>query len=107
MFQYLFGPRFSAGSGTTTVYSHVLAGGIYQSEELKGYTSSDGVYIPDESLYKGNGFAMALGGGLEVNINNKFSVRVAQFDWIPFRQEGAWITNAMRFGCGVVIRAGK
>jgi len=98
MFEYLFGPRFNAHDGKATFFFHALAGGVKHWQ-----------HNPEDTLdsYGGNGFAMAYGGGVEVNVSERFAIRVVQFDWIPIRENGAWITNTMRFGFGVVFRATK
>jgi hypothetical protein len=98
MFEYLFGPRFSVGTRREMVYGHILAGGVYQWEG----GSSDVA-----SSYEGGGFAMAFGGGLDLNVNKRIAIRVAQLDWIPIRQDGTWITDTTRFGFGIVFRSGK
>lgn len=98
MFEYLFGPRFNAHDGKTTFFFHALAGGVKHWQH-------NPVDTPDS--YGGNGFAMAYGGGVEVNASERIAIRVVQFDWIPIRENGAWITNTMRFGFGVVFRSAE
>jgi len=98
MFEYLFGPRFSAHKGRATAYGHILAGGVHLWESGKEIESSN---------YEGGGFAMAFGGGFDVDVNEKIAVRVAQVDWIPFRENGCWENSTFRFGFGVVFRSTK
>ncbi len=98
MFEYLFGPRFSTRTGRTTVYGHILAGGVHCWQESPGDTPS---------THKGGGFAMAFGGGFDVNMNERVAIRVAQADWIPICEDGYWRKNAVRFGFGIVFRSAK
>jgi opacity protein-like surface antigen len=70
-----------------TVFAHALFGGI-----------NAGGHISDSA------FAMGFGGGLDVNVNDHFAVRAVQFDWIPIQNAGAWDTNTIRFGFGIVIK---
>jgi hypothetical protein len=98
MFEYLFGPRFNAHKGRATLYGHILAGGVYQWKSSKENESS---------TYEGGGFAITLGGGLDVDVNKGIAIRVAQADWIPIRQNGCWINNTFRFGFGLVFRSTK
>jgi opacity protein-like surface antigen len=88
VYEYLFGPRFSLRGERATVFGQALFGGA----TLGG----DG-----ESI---NGFAMGFGGGVDVNVSDRFAVRVVQFDWIPTRFEGVWNNNTVRFGFGIVIK---
>ena len=107
-FEYLFGPRFSTSNGgRRTVYGHVLAGGVHQWEGRTLEESPEGVVTWKDSSYDGGGFALGLGGGIDVDVNDKIAIRVAQFDWIPILQNGSWVADTMSFGCGVVIRSGR
>ena len=87
-YQYLFGPRFSLRGEKTTVFAHALFGGV-----------TVGAAGESESA-----FAMGLGGGLDVNLSDRFAVRVVQFDWIPIHDQGEWYNNTVRFGFGIVIK---
>ena len=49
----------------------------------------------------------ALGGGLDINGHEKVAIRVAQVDWISIHTDEGWKGNTIRFGFGVVFRAGK
>jgi hypothetical protein len=87
VYEYLFGPKFSMRQSKATVFAHTLFGGI-----------SAGGNISDSA------FAMGFGGGLDLNVNDRFAVRAVQFDWIPIHDAGAWDTNTIRFGFGIVIK---
>lgn len=98
MFEYLFGPRFSAHTDRATFFCHTLVGGVH-------YWQNGPSEAPN--TYEGGGFAMAYGGGVDINASKRIAIRAVQFDWIPFRDEGSWRTNTMRFGFGIVFRATK
>jgi hypothetical protein len=87
VYEYLFGPKFSMRQSKTTIFAHALFGGI----NAGGHVSN-------------SAFAMGFGGGLDVNVHDHFAVRAVQFDWIPIHDAGAWDTNTIRFGFGIVIK---
>jgi hypothetical protein len=97
--EYLFGPRFSAHAGRATLYAHPLAG-VVRIRESENYPYS-------APIISGNGCAMAYGGGIDIDASDAIAIRVVQFDWIPYRGDGSWITNTIRFGFGVVFRAAR
>lgn len=99
MFQYLFGPHYRiVNARRITIFNHLLVGGLH-------YWQDSGAYVP--STYEHTGFAMALGGGIDIGVNQKIALRVAQIDWIPFREKGSWNTSTTRFGFGIVLKSGK
>jgi len=94
-YTYLFGPEFSyrgnkkfrpfahALLGFTTADVHKLAAQYlstykYENDPViyknSGYTATGSV--------KGTGFAMAFGGGVDINVNDKISLRLPQIDYI-------------------------
>lgn len=96
-YTYLFGPEFSyRGSSKIRPFAHALFG--FSSADLKNinvdWTNLDQYSYYEGSstdyFYEGNvtgsfsntGFAMALGGGLDINVNDKFAIRVAQLDYL-------------------------
>ncbi len=99
MFEYLFGPRFSVRTGRSTVFGHILAGGVHH------YWNDNPAGVP--ATGDGVGFAMAYGGGIDVNASERIAIRVVQFDWIPIREDGSWKKNTMRIGIGIVIRSAR
>ena len=90
-YEYLFGPQFSARGARTTAFAHALFGGA----RLQGFGSAT------------NGFAMGIGGGLDVNATERIAIRVFQLDWIPSRFEGGWQHKTGRIGFGVVFKSGS
>lgn len=53
-----------------------------------------------------NAFAFALGGGLDVKVNDNFAIRVAQVDYLGDKL-GGQTGNNFRYSAGIVIRLGK
>jgi opacity protein-like surface antigen len=79
--QYLlFGPRFSYRHKYVTVFGHWLIGsGHNKLNDEKGVLSGA---LKGETATNWT-FAMAIGGGLDINMGKHFSLRPAQFDWLP------------------------
>jgi hypothetical protein len=99
MFEYFFGPRLSKHARRTTIFGHILAGGVNHWQASPAYGQP--------STFKGGGFAMAFGGGFDVNASERIAIRIAQVDWLPIREDGRWIANTVRFGFGVVFKSAK
>jgi hypothetical protein len=111
---FLGGPRFTWRKSRFSVFGHYLVG--------MGNTK-----VEDEAndFHTGNGeFAMGVGGGLDIFLGKKVSVRAAQFDYVPIHTDinarlsgrdgvgtvdgkrGGWQNNS-RFQTGIVFRFGK
>lgn len=89
----LFGPRYNLRMEKFTPFAHALFGLNHVNPE-----SYDSVQ---------NNFAMAFGGGVDVNINDRISLRPAQLDYMTTRVVGADWSNNFRFSAGVVFKFGK
>jgi hypothetical protein len=104
VYEYLGGVRVRAGRiktvapGTrrvdpTSVFVHALYGGTTRS----GGTAS------------GTGFMMGYGGGVDVMPGPPGAAYAiglrTQFDWLPSRINGAWVTRQFRLAFGVVLMA--
>jgi hypothetical protein len=50
---------------------------------------------------------MGIGGGLDVNLSDRFSLRVAQVDWTPTKSSGVWSKSEYRIGIGIVLKTGE
>jgi hypothetical protein len=88
---FLFGPRFSKRSDAATAFAHVLVGGAKAKvEDVSGNTR----------------FALAVGGGVDINAGKNFALRAFQIDYIPERSTGQWTQN-FRAQVGIVFKFGQ
>ena len=88
--QFLAGPRFRLRSGRVTEFTHVLVG---------AYRIFPGYSAPTD-------FALGLGGGVNVRLTNRVSLRAFQADWIPVKEEFRW-SHQTRFQTGIVFTFGR
>ena len=110
-YEFLFGPRLMVRKNKVTPFAHALFGGIRNGV---GSTTILGVTTPAVSA---TSLGMGIGGGLDVNISNRLALRIIQFDWTPehiagttvagVTVPGAWATNQIRIGIGLVVKAGQ
>lgn len=95
-FLYLFGPQFNFyPNDKVKVFVHPLVGGVHDSTTtIFGTTTTDAA---------ASAFAMAFGGGVDVNLNKRLAVRPIQVDYLPTHFGGTWQNN-YRISTGLVIR---
>jgi hypothetical protein len=81
-------------------FGHALAGVGYNRTEFKTSLTGSGTqnFTDNEA-----GFAAALGGGLDIKINDRVDFRAIQVDYNPVRNFGQFSHN-VRFGIGVVFK---
>ncbi len=102
---FLFGPRFSARSEKWTAFGHVLIGGARKSS-ITGVPGLLGQIVDlDPRLLADTGFALAAGGGLDINVSKRVAVRLFQIDYLPVRLNDEW-THNIRGQAGIVFRLG-
>lgn len=94
---YLFGPRFSYRSyHRFTPFAETLFGVAHGSATIAG------VFGPTQ-----NAFAMAIGGGVDYRINNRFSLRPLQVDYLLTRFRPGTVDrqnqNNLRASTGFVV----
>ena len=94
---YLFGPRITPHRGKVEPFVHALLGGARENDKLSGGSVNE---------LMENAFAFALGGGLDIKVNDNFAIRVAQVDYLGDKLREATANN-FRYSVGVVIRLGK
>ena len=94
---YLFGPRVTLHRGKAEPFVHALLGGARENDKASG-----GLVVEATD----NAFAFALGGGLDVKVNDNFAIRVAQVDYLGDKL-GGQTANNFRYSVGIVIRLGK
>lgn len=93
---YMFGPTIRVPGERSTVFARALFGGAkgkFEDPSGAGLAADD------------SGFAMALGGGFDVNMNPNFAIRVAQFDYLYTKLfDTDDHQNNFRYSGGVVFR---
>lgn len=114
-YQFLFGPRIAFRGPRVTPFVHAMFGGV---KEGIGSTTLTvlGTSITTPAV-SSTGLGMGIGGGLDINISDRLALRVPQFDWTPrhiagttvlgVTVPGAWSTGQIRFGIGLVVKAGQ
>jgi hypothetical protein len=115
LFTYLFGPEFKLHSPIVHPFVHTLFGGAHSNVYSSAYRQ-----LCVNPLQQGScsfthqpvnhAFAMALGGGLDIPVNQHVSVRPAELDWLltqfdnPFT--GGSSQHNFRYSGGVVFTFG-
>ncbi len=97
MFNYTIGPQYRFEVKGIDLFGHLLLGKS-RSRLLKTGTS----IIEPSSL----GFTVALGGGADLPIGNRFAFRMVQYDYI-INSAFSDHLHDMRFSSGLVINFGK
>jgi hypothetical protein len=91
-YSFLVGPVVSVHMGKVTTFYRALFGDAYVYP---------GLYWPYD-----NSLAMALGGGVDVSINNRFSIRPVQLEYMPVKS-GKPLSDNLRFSAGFIYKFGK
>jgi len=77
LFTYTFGPQLKYRAGKLEPFFETLMGGAHSNFYANGCTILEcGSKSPSN-----NAFALAIGGGVDLNISSKFSVRVVDADY--------------------------
>ncbi len=109
IFQIFAGPRLTKHMGNVTVFVHALPGLARQRATEQGTqpvsNPVDVSFVTVTTISTSNSFAMALGGGVDVNLGKHLAIRAVQVDYLPTRLRGGW-ENSLRFGFGVVWQFG-
>ena len=98
---FLFGPQLYDRAGRITGFAHALFGGASVGDNFRLFGQS----VPGQ----GTSFAMALGGGIDANVDETFAVRIFQADYLrlsatsPFTNESEGRNN-FRLSLGVVFK---
>ena len=93
---YLFGPKIASRSNERfTPFAQALFGGAHIGSGVLGVSE--------------NGFALALGGGVDANVNYNVAVRVGQVEYLltKFNDGLNDRQTSVRISAGVVFRFGK
>lgn len=94
---YLFGPRVFF-PGRISPFVHVLAGAAHQS--TGSGTANFGItFFPARST---TAFALALGGGVDIDVTQRVRMRLVQFDYVG-ANSGLSFRNQARVSAGLVF----
>ena len=95
---FLFGPRFAFRRKRLTPFVYALFGAtrFHESATISGHHISD----------SDTGFSSAVGGGLDVKVNDRVAIRAFQLDYFRPNFFGE-AHNRGRLAFGVVLRLGK
>ncbi len=91
VYSYLFGPTLRVPMDKATPFVHALFGGAHLSGSAGGASVTS------------NGFAYAIGGGLDFDASKNFAIRIGQFDYLGTRFESSNQKN-FRYSAGIVIK---
>jgi opacity protein-like surface antigen len=95
---FMFGPRFSLRKKRVVPFAQALFG----VSNLKTETTEFGPLFS----FSDTGFAMALGGGVDVRLNNRLAIRAVQIDYLRTNFFGG-LQQKGRISAGIVVRFGK
>jgi hypothetical protein len=90
---FLFGPRYTFRAKKVTPFIQGMIG-IQHVNPEKAYMTQ-------------NNFAMAIGGGFDVNVNDRISIRPIQLDYFTRRIVSEGFNDNLRFSTGIVFKFGK
>jgi hypothetical protein len=97
---YLFGPRLNWRKGRFTPYTQFLVGGAHAWSNTTQVTTGQ------------NAFAAAFGGGLDIALTHRISLKPVQVEYLLTELPGFTggansIQNNLRISAGVVLRFGE
>ena len=106
MFTYLFGPQINFRAKKARIFGETLFGGAYTNAYGQIATAA-GIGNPSTN---NNGFAMAMGGGLDINASKRIAFRLAEVDYMLTRFQwpviGTNNQSNFRYQAGVVFNLG-
>lgn len=102
---FMAGPRFTLRKNERiTPFVHGLVG--LDRWKISGSVDIDGQNVELDTGATSNGLGVAVGGGLDVNVNKHIAIRLVQADYFLTRHESeTW--NNINLAFGVVFRFGK
>jgi opacity protein-like surface antigen len=94
----MIGPRISVRQGKITPFFQALIGYAHvTAEELT------------VNVYSANNLAIALGGGVDINVNDRIAIRPAQLEYFTIRsgESTGNFSDNLRYSAGIVFKLGK
>jgi len=86
----LFGPQFSSRQRKVTVFGNAMVG--VTNTRTFGSTPNATYY---EDLIRHNSLSLGVGGGVDFKWKTKISLRLFQFEYVPTRRGGEWVSTYM------------
>jgi opacity protein-like surface antigen len=100
IFSIMVGPKVTLRRGAAAPFVQALFGNAH----VKGREAFSGVF----ETHAENDLAMALGGGIDVNLNQRVALRPVQLDYFTTRTGSTGdFAQHLRFSTGFVIKLGK
>ncbi len=99
----MIGPRFTLTRGKVAPFVHALVGVARITASAQDIDTRE-----RETVFKENDFALALGGGIDVNLNDRIAIRPVQLDYLGIKsgQTGNF-GDHFRYSAGVVLKLGS
>jgi len=101
LYTYLFGPKYAYSIHRVTPFVQVLFGGAHGTDS----------YFPSNTGYatSASTFALAPGGGVDIDLTRHFSVRAIQAQYLrpSFPNGGDNEQNQLKIGAGLVFKFGQ
>ena len=98
--QFLFGPQFSVRPNKSV---RVFLRPLFGFAHVRRETDFSG--LPSPVTFSDTAFAMALGGGLDINVSKRVFIRAFQLDYLPTHFGDGWQHN-FRASTGIGFRFG-
>jgi opacity protein-like surface antigen len=96
-YSVMVGPRFAVRKGAVTPFFQALFGFAH-------VTADEG----SQNDFRENDFAMAFGGGLDVNVNSLLAVRPVHVEYFTAKAgSNGHFSDNLRYSAGIVIKLGK
>ena len=106
---FMYGPRFSYRRGRIVPYAHILLGGAHFNGSINQssvFSAAPGAgTLPSGTSVSDTAFAASPGGGVEISLNSRMSVRPVQIDYLMTRFYQQRQDN-LRISAGIVFNLG-
>jgi len=99
-FFILSGPRFYIRGDDFSVFGQVMAGVSIRKDEFFNQPNPG---TTQSIIIKDTNFALGFGGGVDITLSHRVSLRLFQFDFIPTHSNDVWLKN-YRIKTGIVFR---
>lgn len=97
---FLFGPQINFRAHKVKIFGHALFGMNHI------HVNANPPLLPAE--FSNNAFGMAFGGGIDLNVSERFALRAGQFDYVfSDHNFGNGHQNNFRFSAGFVLNLGR